>query len=352
MAERSETVTLTVDGMRHDGWTDIEITRAIDAMVGTFRLELTERGADRSTAFPLEAGAACTVSIGDEVVITGWIDQLGPVLEAQTHTITISGRDRAADLVDCSAIAIPGSWRDTRIEQIAAELARPFNLTVIARADTGPALRRFALQQGETVQAALERLCRFAGLLAISTPEGNVELIEPERSGAIERIEEGVNLLGGSAAHDVSQRYSDYLVKGQASGDDTASGKTVSQPKASAKDPAVRRYRPLLLIAEDQATSANLERRVAWEASVRAGRAQPITIRAAGWRRPDGQLRAPNTIVAVTAPSLFAAGELLVQSVRLTQGAAGTLSELECVPPAAWSQLAVPETAQASRIAS
>ena len=350
MAEASEIVTLTVGGQRHEGWTEVEIVRALDTMAGSFSLTLTERWADQREAFALEAGAACTVAIAGETVITGWIDQLAPSISGSSHTITISGRDRAADLIDCSAIAVPGSWRDTKLETIAAELAKPFGVSVTARADTGPAIRRFALQQGETVQAAIERLCKFAGLLAISPPDGNIDLIAPETSGAVERFELGVSILAGSAAHDVSARFSDYIVKGQASGDDTASGKTVSGPKATAKDPGVKRHRPLLVVAEEQATAANLEKRARWEASTRAGRAQPVTLTAAGWRRPDGKLRDRNTIVDLSAVALFASGQMLVQSVAFRQGREGTRTELVLVPPAAWSQLAIPETAQASRI--
>lgn len=350
MAEASETVTLTVGGERHEGWTSVEIERAIDTLTGSFSLSLTERWADRPVAFLLEAGAACTVAIAGETIITGWIDRLAPSIDGNSHAISISGRDRAGDLVDCSAIATPGSWRNVKLETIAAELAAPFGITVTAKADTGPAIRRFAIQQGESVQAAIERLCRFAGLLAISTAKGDVELIVPATGAPVETFEEGKTILAASAAHDVTGRFSDYLIKGQASGDDEASGKTVAGPKGEARDPGIKRHRPLLVIAEEQATLANLEKRAKWEASTRAGRAQPVTVTAPGWRGPDGKLRDRNTIISLIAPSMFASGKMLVQSVKYSLDEGGTTSQLVLVPPAAWSQLAVPESAQASRI--
>lgn len=350
MAERTEQVTLIVDGQRHEGWTSVEITRGLDAMVGTFDLELTESWSGGPRSFKLEAGAAATVQIAGETVITGWIERVAPSIADTSHTIMVSGSDRACDLVQCSAIATPASWRGAKLEEIAAELAAPFGVTVTAKADTGPAIKRFAIQQGETVQEAIERLCRFVGLLAISTPDGNVELVTPATGAPVERFVQGETILAGSAAFDTRERYSEYLVKGQASGDDDASGKTVSQPKATATDPAVKRHRPLLVVAEDQATLDNLQQRARWEASTRAGKAQPVTITAPGWRDAKGKLRARNTIVSLDAPALLARGDMLVESVLLSQGPGGTVSQLTLVPPVAWSQLPVPEGSEASRI--
>lgn len=350
MAERGDTVSLAIGGQLHEGWTSVEVTRAIDTMAGAFKLELAERWPGQPARFELQAGAACAVMAGGETLITGYIDRLETELAGEDHVLRISGRDKAGDLIDCAAIHKPGSWRDTAIETIAAELVKPFGISVAARAPTGARLKRFALQPGETVQAAIERLCRFRGLLAISDAQGNIVLTSPGRGAAVETLTEGANILACSAEHDTSERFSEYLVKGQASGDDEAHGKTVSQPSAVARDPGMTRHRPLMIVAEEQATLDNLEARAKWEAVTRAGRAQPGRVRIAGWRRPDGQLRAPDTIVTLDAPSMFMAGPMLVESVTLSLGEGGTTSRLSIVPPEAWSQLAVPETAAPSRV--
>lgn len=350
MAERTEDVTLTVAGERHEGWTAVSVTRALDTLSGAFTLDLTDRWAGRETSFALEAGAACTVSISGETVITGWIDRLAPRIEGESHGLTITGRDRTGDLIDCSAIAKPGSWRDASIEAIAAELAQPFGVAVHAAASTGPKLRRFAIQQGETVQAAIERLCRFAGLLAITDARGDLLLTVPATGAPVERIVEGVDILGGGSEFDVSGRFSSYLVKGQSAGDDHVNGKAAAAPSGSAGDPAVRRYRPLLVVAEEQTTLANAQVRARWEASTRTAKGSTVRVTLPGWRTPAGKLRAPNTLVAIEAPRLLARGTMLVQDVELSKDERGTVSELTLVPPEAWSQLAVPETAEPSRV--
>lgn len=350
MADRDDMVTLIVGGERHQGWTAVRISRALDTLVGSFDVTLTERWADQPARFTLEAGSPCRVEIAGTTVIDGWIDALSPSIDAESHAITISGRDRAADLIDCSAIATPGSWTNKSIEAIVAELAKPFGVAVHVGASTGAPLKRFALQQGESVQAVIDRLCRFRGLIAISRSDGSIELTNPAKGAPRERLVEGDNILTAAASHNVGQRFSTYIVKGQASGNDQASGKTVSAVKAEAKDPGVRRYRPLLIIAEEQSTIAALETRAKWEATTRLGKAQQVTVTALGWHAPDGQLRDRNTIVAVDAPSMFVVGDMLVQQVDYLFDDRGRTAELTLVPPEAWQQMAVPEKADPSRV--
>ncbi len=346
----ADAVTLTIGAERHEGWTAVDVTRAIDTMCGSFRLELADRWADRRERFKLEAGADCSIQVAGQTLITGFIDTLSPSLDGAAHPISVAGRDRTADLVDCSALATPGSWRDASIEDIAAELAKPFGITVTANVATGPKLRRFAIQQGETIQAAIERLCRFAGLLAVSTATGSLALIVPAAGPPVVTLTEGINILSAAATHDVSGRFSRYVVKGQAAGDDHANGRTVSQPRGEATDPAVTRYRPLLVIGEEQTTISNAAVRARWEASTRAGRAQSAIVTVQGWRDDAGALFAPNTSVMLDAPALFMHGRMLIQAVSFRLDDRGTVAELTVTPPEAWSQLAIPEVAEASRL--
>src|SRR3546814_20384162 len=67
-----------------------------------------------------------TTLFRSEVVINGWIDSFAPSFSVDNHAIRVTGRDRAADLVDCAAVHKPGSWSGRKLEQIATELVKPF----------------------------------------------------------------------------------------------------------------------------------------------------------------------------------------------------------------------------------
>src|SRR3546814_20540282 len=129
----------------------------------------------------------CRVLLGGEVVIKGWIDSVAPSFSVENHAIRFTGRDRAADLVDCAAVHKPGSWSGRKLEQIATELVKPFGLKVTARASTGAAFKSFALQQSECVWEAIGRPRKFRGVLVQATADGQVGLTTP---GTRKRTEE------------------------------------------------------------------------------------------------------------------------------------------------------------------
>lgn len=348
----ADVVTLTLDGQRYEGWTGVRISRAIDTLSGSFDLSLTDRERIGSTRLKLRAGSACTVSIDGETLITGWLDRISMDIDAQGHRLSVAGRDKSADLIDCAAIATPGSWTNVKLEAIAQQLAKPFGITVTAAASTGANIRKFALQQGETVFQAIERLCRFRGLLAVSTSDGNVELITPGTGSAVAQIVEGVNAKSLSGTHDVSERFSEYVVKGQSSGDDEVNGKAASAPSGKATDPAITRYRPLMIIGEEQADHGSLAKRAQWEATTRAAAAQEANITVVGWRiREGGPLWDRNTIATVASPSLYMDAPMLIAGVDLVKDADnGATAQLRLSPPEAFSQLAIPEEAEASAV--
>nr|WP_249942232.1 hypothetical protein [Escherichia coli] len=45
-----------------------------------------------------------TLKINGQTVISGWLDQVNQSISATRYQITISGRDKTGDLVDCSAV--------------------------------------------------------------------------------------------------------------------------------------------------------------------------------------------------------------------------------------------------------
>lgn len=343
-------VTLVVDGRVHTGWTGINIRRSLDAMTGSFNLSLTSRETTDAGLRFVRALAPCAVSCDGETLISGSVDRVSIALSGQDHSIEVAGRDRAADLVDCSAIAQPGSWKNTRLETIVGDLVKPFGVTVRFTAPSGPAIRRFALQQGETVQAAIERLCRFRALVAWSQPDGSLTIGNPAAGTPVGRLVEGEHFEELAIDHDVAERFSRYLVKGQSSGDDQASGKTVSQLNAQATDPAIDRYRPLIIIAEEQSDTAALGTRAQWEANVRAARAQTFRGTVPGWRDPAGKLWRPDTQVQIVAPSLDVDMVMLVVAAEMVRDDSGTRTLLELQRPEAWSQLPVPEAAETSAL--
>ena len=142
-------VILTVDGKLWEGWTEMSVSRSLKAIAGEFDLSVTTRW---SAAAPrvIREGQPCTVRLGADTVLTGYIDDFIPSYDAENVEIRVMGRDKTGDLVDCSVVHSSGKWKGVRLEQVAADVCRPFGITVITETPTGEAFASVVLEQGET----------------------------------------------------------------------------------------------------------------------------------------------------------------------------------------------------------
>jgi len=335
-------VELIVNGKRFGGWQQLSIERGIEQLSGAFDLSVTDKW--NSPIGPMtadiKAGQDCEVKVSGTTVITGYIDAVRRSYDAGSHEISFSGRDKAGDLVDCSAIYKTGAWVNRKIEQIAADLCAPFGIPVSVQAATGAALPAFSIQEGETVYEAIERAAKMRALLVISDGLGGIVLTRASTARAPADLIEGKNILRADGEFNTADRYSDYIIKGQAQGDDNTHGAAVAHPSASSKDAGVTRYRPLIVLAEDQGGNATFAERALWERNVRAGRGTRATITVNGWAA-GGKLWQPNTITRLTSPLLGADHELLITSVRFTlEDSSGALTTLELARPEAYDTIA------------
>lgn len=332
------TVSLYVGGSKYEGWEEVKVTRALNAVAGTFSLTLSDRWPGQSTSRPIRRYESCVVKLDGETVITGYIDDVTPAYSDRSHSINITGRDKTGYLVDCSAIHSPGEWHNSGAIQIANELAAPFGIGVSVQHSVKP-FKKFKLEVGETVFEALDRMCRMRSMLATSDVHGNLLLTRSGKGGnAGVVLQYGVNIKAAKCQLKGKDRYSEYIVKGQQPGiDTTAEG--AAQIVAKAKDSQVPLYRPLLILAEDAADANTAAQRVAWERDTRKAKSSSVTITVQGWReQKGGALWLPNKLVPVKDPVLGIDATLLIESVELSRSSSGSLTTLTLVPPQAYAQ--------------
>lgn len=329
------------------GWTSVSISRGIDNVYGDFELTITDEQRTGVVGIAIEEGAQCQVTLGGVPLITGYVDAVRRSLSAEAHSISIRGRDKAADLADCSAMNAPGSWSNQRLEAIAREIAKPFGVSIDVKVDTGKPFAKFALQPGETAWAAIERMARYRGVIAWSAGDGTIVLGNPDSGLVTGQLTEGVNILSAERESDLSARFSIYTVKGQASGNDNRNGRTTTQVKAEARDSGVKRYRPMFVTAEDQADTGSLTKRARWEAQTRAAEGETLQVTVPGWyvgSSADSAIWQAGARAAVSIPTLGVEAALLVERVTFSrESESATTTDLALVPPDAWAQLAEPE---------
>jgi len=331
---------MLVNGQSYGGWKRIKAVVSLDIMAASFDIVSTDRWPGQPDLWSVQTGNAVKLLVDGELKVTGWVDEVEPKESAEEHSIQIKGRGRTGDLVDCSALNKPGRWSGRKIEQIVSDLCAPFGISVTTEGDTGAPFKAFAIQQGEAVKDAIDRLVQQRGLLPIETPTGDLLLAAPGQiraGGQLALGGAGANLKIGEAKHNATERFSIYVVKGQRQGDNHDHGKTVSQVSATVTDPQVTRYRPLMIMAEEQADSGSANDRALFAATVRAGRAQTGKLTRTGARDAAGALWTSNRLITTAAPDLGLQGDLLINEVEFNVDDAGTTSEIHVTRPEAYS---------------
>lgn len=333
-------VRLTVNGTDFAGWKKVRIERAVDTISGVFGLEVSDRWSAADAPWDIKPGSECILSVDGVPVLTGFVDVVRAAFDATTRSLQLSGRDKAADMVDSSALNEPDSWTEVTIGKLAEVLAAPFGITVVDESGDAETFRLAKIQPGETAFDILERYSRQRGVLAISDGNGRIVLTKPGQRRADVALEQGKNILRATGTADYSQRFAEYLVAGQTAGTDSLFGTEAAQVEGRARDAEIRGARRLLITAPNSADAANLQAVAAWEAIVRAARGSPLTITVQDWyQTPGGRLWQPGEIVQVRSSwlQLNDSADFLVNAVRLSKSdGEGTIAELDLLRPDAY----------------
>lgn len=209
-------VELFLNGKICTGWTSVNITRSLEAMSGSFDLGIALRPEDDISV--LAAGAKMQLKLNGQPVITGYVDALKQRIAGDNKEISISGRDKTADLIDCAALHTSGHFKNQTLQQIAETLCQPFGIGVIWQATEPKSSDKIAVWQiepGETVFDTLSKLARHKGVMLTSDVEGNLVFTDPSKTVAGE-LTLGQNLLELELNDDWSNRFSLYRVIGDA----------------------------------------------------------------------------------------------------------------------------------------
>jgi prophage tail gpP-like protein len=367
----SNLLTLRVGGQIYGGWKGINVRTSIEQLAGNFELALTERWPEQPVDWVIAPGEFCEILIGDDVVITGYVDVVSVTYDQGSHEIKVTGRDKAGDLVDCSAPTT--AFAGQTLEQIAEALCKPFGITIFDETVSGKRLStkqkkagkkgtppkktrvsgkvpRQACQAGETVFRTLDKLARTEGVLFVSDREGGLVITRAGLGGECETVlQHGKNILQASFENSHAALFSEITVQGQvgAPGADrfdlvhaAPKGAVKRAPSSKTGNSQIGRYRPLIVVAETQADAARCQKRAEWEASNREAKARKVTVTVQGWREEaTGGLWEINKMVRIQCPWMRLDDWWLISSANFKLDEGGSTTVLQLVSRNAFDQL-------------
>jgi prophage tail gpP-like protein len=327
-------VQLYVNELIFTGWKSVIFTSDLEAAATSFSVTLSDDIEDDTSVLPVLPGDTCQLALEDEIVLSGYIDGISGKYDAESHEYSMVGRSKIGDLVDCSAIVKGGVFNNQTISQIAQTLCEPFGVKVQPLVDVGAPLKQHRTEDA-SAHEVIERACRRRGLLLSSSALGELIISEVGQEQIVTPIVKGANVKGSNGRFTHNERFSKYIVKGQA--DDGGEGWELSQqihPKGVADDPLIKRYRPLIIDAEDGET--DFAKRAQFEATTRLGRSMSITYTLQGWQHAEG-LWQINKLVRVVDSYFGIDGWMLISAVTFTLGKNGTTTDITVIPKEAFT---------------
>ncbi len=296
---------LEVGGNRLSGWQSVEATLRAEGFPNSFEISLTSKNPATSNATVARAGQACSVSLGNDKVITGYIDRDIPSASDGTHIITIVGRGMTQDLVDCSA-EWPSDTLQGNALEIATKLALPYgiNVKLADGASAGDPVPPICINYTDTGAQMIQRVAQSAGLLVYEDGTGALVLATLGTKQAASGVVYGQNVQAFSVENSADQRYSEIVCCSQSL--DALSDLAGSDFFDTETDPNVSRPRRMNMVIEQVAENpqAFTIKKAKWEIARRAGRSTVVTATVDSWRDSAGALWMPNTLVPVDVPGL------------------------------------------------
>ena len=330
-------VSLTINGQTYYGWLSASISLNLQSFSRSFSVSLTEKANEFSQdKIPIKAGDAVVVSIGGDIVLTGYVVKVSDEYSASSRSITVTGDSKTIDLVDC---CVPDgkelSFKNQTPIEIIRSLCRHYSIGVSAEVVKTDKIN-FDIAPEETIKNGLEKLLKANNLLLTDNASGSLVLSQVGSGGnCTTPIVRGVNVLKAKKDVDSSKLFSRYVLLGQ--GSNALSERPIEdlQLKQIASGDGVR-YRVKTTIQTGNAVAAQMQARVALIRDVSKAQSETLVYTVQGWRQSDKKLWPINSYVMVSDSAFGINGRYLIEVVKYSLDSKGMTTELQLRRPEAF----------------
>lgn len=331
-------VGLLVGNRVHDDWESYEIDSDLMTPSDAWRVSYGLRKGELPPT--VKPGEPVQVKVGADTVLVGRIDEVALNVTKREHSLSMSGRDGAAVLVDCSAPIFV--TKQATLLDIMNKVVKPLGITKI-KLDAANARTRekVNVEPGDTAWDTLTHAAEANGLWPWFTPDGTLIIGGPDYASApvatliMRRSGQGNNVLSLNKCESVAERFSEITVLGQTHGTATETGKHAL--KAGAKDSGVSWYRPKIVIDHESDSLAVCRDRA--RKLVADARLSGFTLIATvfGHRTSDGVLWTPGQRINVESEPHAIDGVFYLMARKFTlDRSSGTVTELTLKEDKTW----------------
>lgn len=309
-------ISININGTSYSDWDSSQVLSSVASLSDMFVVS----GRNRFGKFEIKAGDPVKVYVADELQITGYIDEVVVNLD---DTITISGRDKTRDLVDCQ---LPGqtTFNQLSVVDIIAAIADQYGVSLTVQGGlTTPTVESFVVAKDETGASAIQRLAVDYALVVNSDRDGNLHLQDgSELDDTGITFEEGNSISKAYVIASDKQRYSDYEVIGQRYALTQVSGSVMGTSTNT------RVFRKII---DGEADSATCNLSASRMSCYSEGQAVRMVMEPVGL-----YLLNAGTTVSIAAPTLGVSGKMVVEQALTKIDSTDTKTVFTLVSPEAY----------------
>lgn len=347
MPVESDRVSVAIEGHLHRDWTRFSLDSDLFTPADAWSVSLGIPAAQLPGY--VRPWAKVEVRVGDSLALTGRVDSLRRRIARDGLELSLSGRDGAGILLDCSAPVF--TQREVALDEVCATMVRPLGVDKIDVQPGGAAFKKVSIEPGMTAWEALQRAAEASGLWPWFAPDGTLRVAAPDYSRAVDAelicsIDSSAGTKNNVIALDMEEscnrRHSEVTVLGQSTGgeDDEAQNAL----RATVKDGGAWFYRPLIR-DEGHVDSVAMARTRARKI-ITDGVFDSLTFTAVvhGHRTDSGSLWEPGMHIRLRVEKLCDISLLLARRTLLG-GREGRTTTLTLKPWAVW----LPDTAKKAK---
>lgn len=339
-----------------DCWERIDINMSMNNIcnevnVGTLNFFESELGLFKASGdWKLKKGNEYYAKINNEIISTGYIDDININYSGDGSEIGFYMRDKTSDLVDCPYYSeTQNEFKKQKLGDIIIALCSPFSITVkidpTVKTLTDTVLKSYTVDQGRSVIDCILDECVKLGILVTTDGLGNLLLTQPTLSDIASDILTDTNIINCDMGSSLKDRFSNYIVKAEIKPDKLYNvdqeqewiekekeGGYTNKKKVEDRELA-NRFRPYIMLSDTAQTIEDCVKRAVYEANIRKAKGLIINYTIEGWTQVNsGKVWKPNTLVQVNDYKLDVSELMLINSVNLSyESGSGFQTVLELV---------------------
>ena len=339
-------ITIDAKGIQYERLISVECGASLGALARDFSIVIAR---PENRALPFSGGEAVKILIDNELFIDGNIFRVSPTYSKDGHTITMSGRSKAADFIDSSLTPfsiLTDVSLESAIQKALTQLNSPLTIVnnVSELADFLQTEDKIGASVGENAFAYANKLALKRQVLLTSDASGNIVI---DRTGTEEisvtlnnLFSGGGNIIDGAPTYDISNRFGKYFVQSQVNESAGVFAGSLDPAESvnqigGAEDQQMIDLglnRQFVQKAEKASSSEQCQARATWQGNIRRAQSRNYPVTVQGVRPKGGSIWEINKLVPVNDEYAGINEIMLIDSVRFHQSrGGGTLSKLSLV---------------------